>query len=63
MSERETFDAIAERLAEVIDDVISTTPRTRSRRVALIRHQVRRALGLGYKAARKVDVPAEGDGQ
>jgi hypothetical protein len=59
MTQRESFDAIAERLAEVIDDAISTVPRERERRIELIRHQVRRALGLGYRAARKANLPAE----
>jgi hypothetical protein len=59
----ERFDVISQNMAEIIDDAISTVPRTRERRVALIRHSVRRALSLGYKAARKVDIPAEGDGR
>jgi hypothetical protein len=50
-AERENFDTIAENLAEVIDDVL-TAPRDRQRRVELIRHHVRRALGRGYKAGR-----------
>jgi hypothetical protein len=59
MTERETFDAVAQNLAEVIDAIL-TTPRTRERRVELIRHQVRRALATGYRAARKtVDMLAE----
>jgi hypothetical protein len=60
MTGRETFDAIAERLAELIDDAVSTTPRTRERRIALIRHTIRRALFLGFKTARNkaVDMPA-----
>jgi len=63
-AERETFDAIAERLAEVIDDAVSTVPRERQRRIELIRHQVRRALAIGYKAAfRTVALQAERDGQ
>lgn len=45
------FDAIAQNLAEVIDAIL-VTARDRERRVALIKCQVRRALALGYKAAR-----------
>lgn len=58
---RETFDSIAQRLAEVIDDAITTVPRERRRRLELIRHQVRRALTLGYRAARRAgDLLADG---
>lgn len=52
MTERKTFDDIAQNIAEVIDDAVSTVPRSRERRITLIRHSVRRALVLGYKAAR-----------
>jgi hypothetical protein len=58
---RTSFDDTAQNIAESIDDVISTVPRERERRIELTRHQVRRAPGLGYRAARKVDTPAEGD--
>jgi hypothetical protein len=58
----ESFDVISQNMAEAIDDVLTVT-RDRQRRIELIRHQVRRALSLGYKAARKVDIPAEGDGR
>jgi hypothetical protein len=52
-AERETFDAIAERLAEVIDDAVSTVPRHRRRRLELIRRQVRHAMNIAYRAARR----------
>jgi len=64
MTARENFDDIAERLAEVIDDAVSTVPRDRQRRVELIRRQVRHAMNLAYRAARRaVDLLAERDGQ
>jgi hypothetical protein len=60
---RETFDDIAQNIAETIDDIISTVPRERERRIQLIRCQVRRALNHGYRAARKaVDTLAIEDG-
>jgi 3-oxoacyl-[acyl-carrier-protein] synthase III len=52
MTQRD-FDDISQNIAESIDDAISTVPRERERRIALIRHSVRRAMVLGYKAARK----------
>lgn len=59
-----SFDDIAQNIAEVIDDAVSMVPRDRRRRVELIRHQVRHALSVGYRAARRtVDLPAERDGQ
>jgi hypothetical protein len=51
MTQRD-FDAVSQNIAESIDDAISTVPRERERRIALIRHSVRRAMVLGYKAAR-----------
>jgi hypothetical protein len=51
MSER--FDSIARHLAEIVDDAISTVPRTRERRVELIQRTIRRALAIGFKTARK----------
>ena len=63
MTQRESFDDIAERLAEVIDAIL-TTPRERKRRIELIRHQIRRALNLGYRAAlRPIEPLVESDGQ
>jgi hypothetical protein len=43
------FDDIARNLAEAVDEILVAV-RSRDRRLALIAHQVRRALGLGYKA-------------
>jgi hypothetical protein len=63
MTPRESFDSIAERLAEVVDDAISTVPRERRRRVELIQRTIRRALAIGFKAARKVDIPADEEGR
>lgn len=50
MKRGETFDDVARNLAEAIDDAISTTTRVRGRRIELIRHQVRHALRVGFKA-------------
>jgi hypothetical protein len=49
---RSSFDATAQHLAEIIDDVLSSVERPRERRIELIRQQVRRALNLGYKTGR-----------
>jgi hypothetical protein len=62
LTQRETFDDIAQNIAEAIDDVISTVPRERERRIQLIRCQVRRALNHGYRAAKAVDTLAIEDG-
>jgi len=50
-AERENFDAVSERLAEIIDAIMSV-PRSRERRIELIAHHVRRAIILGYRAAK-----------
>jgi hypothetical protein len=47
----ERFDHIAERLAEVIDDVL-TVPRPRARRLELIAHHVKRGIIHGYRAGK-----------
>lgn len=47
-----SFDDIAQNIAEVIDDAVSTVPRDRRRRVELVRHQILHALRVGYKAGR-----------
>jgi hypothetical protein len=47
--ERVDFDDVAQNLTEVIDAIL-TTPRDRERRIELIRHQVRRAIVIGYRA-------------
>ncbi len=54
-----SFDSTAQYLADVIDAIL-VVERPRQRRIELIRHQVRRALSLGYKAARRVEAT---DGQ
>jgi hypothetical protein len=51
-----SFDTIAMHIAETIDDIL-TAHRERARRIELIRHHVRRALGIGYKAARGRTLP------
>jgi len=65
MTERESFDDLARRLAESVDDIVSTVPRERGRRIELIQRTIRRALAIGFKTARTaVDPPAdEADGQ
>jgi hypothetical protein len=45
------FDALAQHLAEVIDDVL-TVERDRRRRLAIVTKQIRHALSLGFKAGR-----------
>lgn len=47
----EDFDITAQNLAEGIDAIL-TTERSRDRRVALIRQQVKRALSLGFRAGK-----------
>jgi hypothetical protein len=56
LAERETFDNIAQNIAEVIDDV-PTTLLDHQRRLELIRHHVRRALQLGFAAGRRGRAP------
>jgi hypothetical protein len=51
MTERETFDTVAQNVAEVIDEILSA-PRSRARRIKLIAHHVRRAITHGYRAAK-----------
>ena len=60
------FDDIARNLAEIVDEILMAE-RSRDRRVALIRHQVKRALSHGYKvglanASRRGIVHADGRG-
>lgn len=50
-----SFDDLAQNLAEAIDAIL-TTERCRERRIDLIKHCVRRAIGHGYKAAKKDEV-------
>jgi hypothetical protein len=59
-AERENFDTLARNLAEVIDAIMSA-PRSRARRIELIIHQIRRALIIGYRAAKTKQNDA-GDG-
>jgi hypothetical protein len=51
MTERETFDTVAQNVAEVIDEILSA-PRSRARRIELITHHVRRSITHGYRAAK-----------
>jgi hypothetical protein len=52
MTGRESFDTVAERLAEVVDDIL-TVPRPRARRLELIAHHIRRGIVHGYRAAKR----------
>ena len=45
------FDVISQNIAEAVDAIMSA-PRSRARRIELIAHQIRRALILGYRAAK-----------
>ena len=56
----ESFDETAQNLAEVIDEILQSE-RPRERRIQLIRLQVRRALGIGYRAARGFKRPENND--
>ena len=47
----ESFDAIAQNLAEIIDAIMSA-PRSRARRIELIAHHVKRGIVHGYRAAK-----------
>jgi hypothetical protein len=52
---RESFDDLAQSIAETVDAILYAH-RDRSRRIALIRHQVRHALSIGFRAGiRRVD--------
>ncbi len=51
MTRRETFDSIALNLAEIIDAILSA-PRSRTRRIELIAHHVKRGIIHGYRAGR-----------
>ena len=55
----QSFDEVAQNLAEVIDAVL-TTERERTRRLALIQRQVRRAMTVAYRAATKQSAGGEG---
>lgn len=55
------FDSIARNLAEIVDDVL-TVERDRPRRLALIRQQIRRAMALAYRAARRPEAFLAGRG-
>lgn len=46
-----SFSTVARSLAEVVDAIMSV-PRPRARRIDLITHQIRRALVIGYRAAK-----------
>jgi hypothetical protein len=48
------FDALAQNIAEVIDGILCAE-RSHDRRIELIRHQVRRALSIGYRQGRYGD--------
>ena len=48
------FDEIARNLAQTIDTIL-LEERSRERRIALIQRQIRHALGLGYRAAKRVE--------
>lgn len=54
------FGTVARNLAESIDAILSA-PRWRARRINLITHQIRRAVILGYRAAKTQQNDA-GDG-
>jgi hypothetical protein len=44
------FDSLAVRLAENLDDLITSAPRPRARRVEMIRRQIRHGLSLAFRA-------------
>jgi hypothetical protein len=58
IADRENFQTVAKNLAEVIDDIL-TVPRPRARPLELIAHHVRRAIVIGYKAAKSSHVTEE----
>jgi hypothetical protein len=51
---QQDFDSIAESLSEVVEAILSEE-RSRERRLQLVRVQIRRALGLGYRATKRTD--------
>jgi hypothetical protein len=51
---QQDFDSIAESLSEVVEAILSEE-RGRERRLQLVRVQIRRALGLGYRATKRTD--------
>jgi hypothetical protein len=55
------FDRVAANISEIVEAIFSEE-RDRDRRFQLIRFQIRRALGIGYRAARGSNKRAEADG-
>jgi hypothetical protein len=61
MSETQDFDSVAANISEIVDAIL-VAERSRDRRLQLIRFQIRRAMGVAYRAARGSNKRAEADG-